>query len=157
MNESTPSNLEDHTGYWLRCLSNFVSHSFAGRLEKLGVSVEQWVVLRTLYGEAGGATLNEAARAVGVDKSSLSRMVERLVQRNLVDRSEGRDRRSLGLSLTPAGRKIVRQAAKLADQNDAAFFHSLPERQRSQFLSTIKQLLTDNGWDVTTRGRDRMK
>ncbi len=157
MDNLTPSNLEDHIGYWLRCLSNFVSHRFAERLEKLGVSVEQWVVLRSFYGEGEGATLNEAARVIGVDKSSLSRMVERLVQRNLVDRSEGRDRRSLGLSLTAAGKKIVRQAAKLADENDGEFFHALPARQREQFLSAIKQLLAANGWDAATRGRDRME
>ena len=156
MSKSTPSPLEEHLGYWLRCLSNFVSHSFAERLEKQGVSVAQWVVLRTLY-DCSGATLNEAAERVGVDKSTLSRMVERLVQRNLVDRSEGQDRRSLGLTLTAAGKKMVLQSAKLADENDEAFFHSLSSRQREEFLSTIKQLLTANGWNIAARGRDRME
>ncbi len=156
MNKSGPSNLEEHLGYWLRCLSNFVSQSFADRLEKRGVSVAQWVVLRTLY-DYDGVTLNEAARQVGVDKSTLSRMVERLVQKEWVNRAEGRDRRSLGLTLTTAGRKMVRQSAKLADENDDAFFHSLSIRQREEFLSTIKQLLTANGWNVTTRGCDRME
>jgi DNA-binding MarR family transcriptional regulator len=156
MKDSIPSDLEAHLGYWLRCLSNFVSHSFAARLEKQGISVAQWVVLRTLF-DSRGATLNEAARQVGVDKSTLSRMVERLVQKGWVNRSEGRDRRSLGLALTATGEKIVRQSANLADENDEAFFHTLSSRQREEFLATIKQLLTANGWSVTTRGRDRME
>lgn len=156
MIKSAPSNLEEHLGYWLRCLSNFVSHSFAERLAGQDISVAQWVVLRALY-DSSGVTLNEAAAQVGVDKSSLSRMVERLVQKRLVNRTEGDDRRSLGLTLTAAGKKLVPQLAKLADENDAAFFHALPPRQRTEFLATIKQLLTANGWDVSQRGRDRME
>lgn len=156
MGKSIPSNLEEHLGYWLRCLSNFVSHSFAERLAKQDISVAQWVVLRTLY-DHNGVTLNEAAGQVGVDKSSLSRMVERLVQKGLVNRAEGGDRRSVGLSLTAAGKKLVPQLSQLADENDAAFFHTLDPKQRMEFLTTIKQLLTANGWDVSQRGRDRME
>jgi DNA-binding MarR family transcriptional regulator len=152
----TVSNFEYHIGYWLRCLSNFVSHTFAEKLAKEDISVPQWVVLRTLY-DHDNVTLNEAAALVGVDKSSLSRMIERLVQRKLVDRSEGVDRRSLGLSLTPAARKLVPRLAKLADQNDEEFFQTLSSKQREEFLGTIKQLLEANGWSIAKRGRDRME
>ena len=156
MSKSIPSNLEEHLGYWLRCLSNFVSHSFEERLAKQDISVAQWVVLRTLY-DHGGVTLNEAAAQVGVDKSSLSRMVERLLQKGLVNRAEGDDRRSIGLTLTAAGKKLVPQLAQLADENDTAFFHTLAPMERTEFLATIKQLLTANGWDASQRGRDRME
>lgn len=156
MSKLSPSRLEDHLGYWLRCLSNFVSHSFAERLERQGITVAQWVVLRALYGKEG-LTLNEAAQLVGVDKSTLSRMVERLVQKEWVNRSEGADRRSLGLNLTASGKKMVLQAAKVADENDESFFHNLSSRQREEFLAVVKQLLTANGWNVSARGRDQME
>ncbi len=152
----TPSNLEDHLGYWLRCLSNFVSGSFEKKLSGHDISVAQWVVLRTLF-ENSGVTLNQAAQLVGVDKSSLSRMVERLVKRGLINRTEGSDRRSVGLTLTAAGRKIVPQLAKLADENDYAFFKSLNEMQRRDFLKTIQKLLAANGWKPSTHGNDRIK
>jgi len=156
MKKTAPSYLEDHIGYWLRCLSNFVSHRFEERLAKQDISVAQWVVLRTLY-DSDGITLNEAAERVGVDKSTLSRMVERLVQKDLASRSAGPDRRSLALTLTPVGRKLVLESAALADENDAAFFNTLSIRQREEFLSTIKQLLKTNGWNVASRGRDRLE
>ncbi len=155
MNETTISNLEKHLGYWLRCLSNFVSGGFAGKLAARDVSVAQWVVLRTLY-DNQNVTLNQAAQMVGVDKSSLSRMIERLVRRNLIIRSEGDDRRSLGLALTPTARKLVPQLAKLADQNDESFFKTLSPKQRKEFLRTIQQLLDANGWKLSERGRDRI-
>lgn len=151
-----PSNLEDHLGYWLRCLSNFVSGNFEKKLSSYDISVAQWVVLRTLY-ESSGVTLNRAAQLVGVDKSSLSRMVERLVQRGLINRIGGDDRRSIGLNLTTAGKKLVRQLAKLADENDYAFFKNLSEKQRKDFLATIQKLLSANGWEPTTHGNDRIK
>lgn len=152
----TVSNFEYHIGYWLRCLSNFVSHTFAEKLAGQDISVPQWVVLRTLY-DNNNATLNEAADFVGVDKSTLSRMIERLVQRGFVNRSQGTDRRSVGLSLTSVARKLVPQLAKLADRNDEEFFKSLSPKQREVFLGTIKQLLEANGWSIAKRGRDRME
>ena len=116
----------------------------------------QWVVLRTLY-DKKALNLNDAAQAVGVDKSSLSRMVERLVQKGLVMRQDGINRRTLKLMLTPSGKKLVPQLAKLADANDKAFFQSLPAKKRQEFLDTIQGLLADNGWDIATRGKDRME
>lgn len=151
-----PSNLDDHLGYWLRCLSNLVSGSFEEKLASHDISVAQWVVLRILF-ENSGATLNQAAHLVGVDKSSLSRMVERLVQRGLINRAEGNDRRSIGLTLTAAGKKLVPQLSVLADENDYAFFKSLNEKQRKDFLVTIQKLLSANGWKPTTHGNDRLK
>lgn len=150
-----PSNLEDHLGYWLRCLSNFVSGSFEKKLAGYDISVAQWVVLRILF-DNGGVTLNQAARLVGVDKSSLSRMVERLVQRGLISRTEGSDRRSVGLALTAAGEKLVPELARQADENDREFFSSLSEKQHRDFLLTIQKLLAANGWEPSTNGNDRI-
>jgi DNA-binding MarR family transcriptional regulator len=151
----TASNCEYRIGYWLRCLSNFVSHAFAEKLAKQDISVPQWVVLRTLY-DHDNMTLNQAAELVGVDKSTLSRMIERLVQRGQVNRAEGADRRSVELTLTPAAKRLVPQLAKLADQNDEEFFKTLSPKRRNEFLGTIQQLLEANGWSIAKRGRDRM-
>ena len=43
------SSLESHLGYWLRYVSNHVSHAFALKLAGSGVTVAEWVVLRELY------------------------------------------------------------------------------------------------------------
>jgi DNA-binding MarR family transcriptional regulator len=84
-------------------------------------------------------------------------MVERLVQKRLVNRTQGDDRRSVGLTLTPAGKKLVPQLAQLADENDATFFNTLAPKQRAEFLATIKQLLSANDWDASQRGSDRVE
>ncbi len=150
------SNLQDHIGYWLRCLSNFVSHHFAMRLEKHDVSVAQWVVLRLLH-DRPGISQNETAALVGVDKSSLSRLLERLLVKELVSRSPWvNDQRFMQLQLTAKGKKLVPLLAAAADENDRRFFNGLSESEQRQFLATIRQLLRVNGWNDTERGQDRL-
>lgn len=141
------SNLEDHLGYWLRALSNAVSHSFAEKLETRGISVAQWVVLRTLY-DVNEISLNDAAQKVGVDKSTMSRMIERLVQKSLVIRIEGLSRRELILKLTISAKNLVPKLAKIADDNDKLFFKSLNVSRQKELLTTIKDLLIANNLEV---------
>ena len=40
------STLEDHAGYWLRFVSNHVSHAFMQKVEAKGVTVAEWARLR---------------------------------------------------------------------------------------------------------------
>ena len=44
------SDLKQHAGFWLRFVSNHVSHAFARKLLSSGVTVAEWVVLREMYG-----------------------------------------------------------------------------------------------------------
>lgn len=157
MTNHNPSALDQHLGYWLRCLSNYISGSFAARLDRHGVSVAQWVVLRTLY-DLDSVTLVDAAKLIGVDKSSLSRMMERLEDKKLVVRAaNAKDGRSAYLKLSPAGRKLVPVLAREADENDAVFFETLSNTQKKQLEQIVKNLLSANGWAVSRRGQDRME
>lgn len=61
--EPAPSALEAHLGYWLRMVSNAVSHSFARKLEREGVTVAEWVFLRALY-DAGQIAPSQLAEAM---------------------------------------------------------------------------------------------
>jgi DNA-binding MarR family transcriptional regulator len=146
MKTKRPGRLEDHLGYWLRCLSNLVSDAFADRLEGHGVGVAQWVVLRCLF-DAEGASLNELAGAVGVDNGALSRMVERLSRKGLVLReADPADRRAVRLRLTDEGRRLVPVLAREADLNDEAFFGVIGEPERRRLLETVRTLLTKHGF-----------
>lgn len=43
------SGLTAHIGFWMRIVSNSVSHAFARKLESSRVTVAEWVVLREMY------------------------------------------------------------------------------------------------------------
>ncbi len=137
------SKLEDHLGYWLRQLSDLVLDNFAVKLKTHGISVAQWSVLRSLY-DTKEISLNDTAHKVGVDKSAMSRMVERLVQKGLVVRLEGVNRRELSLKLTLSARNLVPKLAKIADNNDKLFFKLLSLDKQQEFLLLIKDLLKVN-------------
>lgn len=91
------SELTGHLGYWLRQVSNHVSHAFARRLESRAVTVAEWAVLRALY--AGEALApSRLADQLGLTRAAISKLAERLVAKRLASRarntSDGRHRRS---------------------------------------------------------------
>lgn len=134
------STLESHLGYWLRFVSNHVSHGFRKKVESRGVSVSEWVLLRQVYG-AEAPSAGSIASALGVTKGAVSKIVTRLEERKLLTRapSEG-DRRHQRLELTADGRRLVPELARLADQNDAEFFGHLPKSERAQLLRAMQAI-----------------
>jgi DNA-binding MarR family transcriptional regulator len=147
-----PSQLEDHTGCCLRCLSNPVHHAFAGRLDGRGISVPQWVMLRILYDRENGPR-NELAAAVGADNGALSRTIERLWQKGLIVREiDPWNRRAVRLRLTEAGDSLVPVLATEADRNDQACFGVIGVEERRQFLKTVRVPLAKNDWRSDAQG-----
>ena len=132
------SGLHDHLGFWLRLVSNQVSDTFRQRLEVAGCTVTEWVALRTLLD--ADATHASLVSALGMTKGAVSKVVARLEARSLVMRKPGGDRRSHALSLTSRGRALVPELARLADENDTAFFGPLTSAQRRTLLGLLRGL-----------------
>ena len=135
------SSLEDHLGYWLRLVSNNVSASFARRLETLDVSVSEWVALRKLFDQRAAISISTLAEQMGMTKAPVSRLVERLVQKELVNRQDSRnDGRAQQIWLSSAGQKLVPKLAAIADENDEAFFAHLPISGRVTMIALMKDI-----------------
>ncbi len=141
-----PSELNDHVGYWLRYISNHVSHAFACKVERHGVTVAEWVLLRALL-DAGEMNPSQLAKIIGMSRGAISKLVERLCQKELVARalSDG-DRRYQTIGLTLAGRRLVPTLARLADDNDREFFGHLNSDERRSFVRTLEDIVRINGW-----------
>jgi DNA-binding MarR family transcriptional regulator len=105
--KKSTSNLDDHAGYWLRYVSNHVSHAFAQKVEAKGVTVAEWVLLRQIF-EAVAANPSQLAASVGMTRGAISKLIERLCRKTLVARSySGDDRRFQTVELTAAGKRLV--------------------------------------------------
>lgn len=155
MTDSDVPPLEKHLGYWLRLLSNRVSQRFAERLQNHEITVPQWVVLRLLY-DVAPVSLNEIAERAGIDKSSMSRLITRLIQRGMVLSKAGKDQRSILLSLSAKGQKLVPVLALEADINDSEFFQSLTIEKKTTLMMMIQELLISNGRDLHHPGKEGM-
>ncbi len=141
MKDSKTSDLEYHIGYWLRFVSNHVSFSFRDRLEVHGVTVAEWVALRSLYNRAP-CTLGELSEQIGIDLGATSRLVERVIKKKLALREiSAEDRRYVTLNLSTAGKKLIPKLAREADLNDAFFFDSLNKEDKRHLLRIMQTLV----------------
>jgi DNA-binding MarR family transcriptional regulator len=142
MSGSAPG-LRDHAGYWLRRLSDEVHLSFERQLAAHGVTVAQWNVLVTLY-RRDGETVAEVARFIETDAAAVSRLVDRLAEKGLVARSaDPTSRRRVLLALTPPAARLLPKLVELADQNDEAFFGTLPPAQRAELAGLLQRLASE--------------
>ncbi|MGA8037693.1 MAG: MarR family transcriptional regulator [Candidatus Acidiferrales bacterium] len=138
------SDLRKHLGFWLRFVSNHVSHAFAAKLQQTGVTVAEWVILRQMYDEVAVAP-SAIAEATKLTRGAVSKLVDRLLAKQLLTREvRTDDRRYQSVALTPAGRRVVPKLAALADQNDSEFFSSLTTRERRALVDMLKKLAKAN-------------
>ncbi len=134
------SDIEAHLGYWLRTVSNAVSQSFARSVEAEGVTVAEWVFLRMLY-DVELIVPSQLAERMGMTKGAISKLADRLVEKDLVVREAKADsKRGQTLMLQPAARQLVPRLAALADQNDAAFFGALSPAERNQLEQILRRI-----------------
>jgi DNA-binding MarR family transcriptional regulator len=135
------SEITAHTGYLLRTVSNAVSQEFARKLAGEGVTVAEWVMLRSLY---GGDPISPSvlARKMGMTKGAISKLADRLAEKDLIERSGNPDdKRGHSLSLSTSGGDKVPILAKLADENDLAFFSLLGAREQEQLRRFLQALI----------------
>jgi len=143
-----PSMLEDHAGYWLRYVSNHVSHAFARKVEAQGVTVAEWVLLREML-DRGAANPSQLADAVGMTRGAVSKLVERLCRKKLALRSSSdADRRYQTVELAAAGKRLVPVLARLADDNDHQFFGHLKPQEQTGLVSLLRDIVHRHGWKV---------
>jgi DNA-binding MarR family transcriptional regulator len=90
-----------------------------------GITVDQWTVLKALYGQEGGATHAELARLAFKDTPTLTRMLALLEAKGLVARSaDEADRRRSLVCLTPMGvAKVEELRPKVASIRQKAWLH----------------------------------
>ena len=132
---------EHHLGYWLTFVSSKVVTSLARRLEAHGVSVSEWVALRKLYDQPAPISISMLADSMGMTKAPISRLVERLAQKELVNRQDSRDDgRAQQIWLNSMGRKLVPKLAAAADENDEAFFGDLPANARVALMGLMQKI-----------------
>jgi DNA-binding MarR family transcriptional regulator len=145
MHPRPASDLTSHLGYWLRHVSNHVSHAFARKLQSRDVTVAEWVVMRELYG-ANALAPSRLADKLRLTRGAISKLAERLISKELVMRaSDASDGRAHTLALTAKGRSLIPKLAALADRNDAEFFDHLTAQERATIERILKEIVKIRG------------
>lgn len=110
-------------------------------LAPIGLTARQALIL--LSCELGEATTAvELAALYGLEVSSITRLVDRLEKKRLIERTRSRtDRRKTMLSLTHRGQAALKQAVKIATPNAVAMWKGVSEKERKTFAATIHKVL----------------
>jgi len=134
--------LEQFLPYRLSILSNLVSQGLARIYQQdYGLSVPEWRVIAVL-GRYPGLTASQLGERTVMDKVTISRAVNSLLKRKLVERfrDEGdRRKRPLRVSDGP-GRKLLDHLIPLALDYQDALWDRLSKREKKHFESLMRKL-----------------
>jgi DNA-binding MarR family transcriptional regulator len=117
------------------------------RMAAHGLTAAQWYPLwRLKIGRPGSA--RELARDLGIDAGAMTRLIDRLVAKGLVERRrDDADRRVVQLALTPAGRRIAaRLPAALADVNNA-YLRGFDAAEWQQLQTLLRRMIQNGARD----------
>jgi DNA-binding MarR family transcriptional regulator len=138
------SKLTVHLGFWLRMVSNHVSHAFARKLAGKEATVAEWVLMRTLY-DNEPTPPSRLANELGMSRGGITKLADRLIAKSLIVReADAVDGRAQTLKLTTAGKKLVPEIMALADRNDAEFFGQLTADERKTLERILLKLVDRN-------------
>ena len=112
-----------------------------GRLADLGLTDTTWVPLFHLHAADQALTLKQLAQRVGLDSSTLVRVVDLLESRGLVVReTDASDRRSKSLRLTEQGLAVVADVRGKLHQVEAQVLAGMDARTVSTLREDMQQL-----------------
>lgn len=116
--------------------------------QELGISLAQLFVLEHLA-ERPANSLNELAARTATHQSSVSVVVRRLVDRDLVAREASeQDRRRILLTLTPTGRALLARAPETIQARLIAGLQELSARDRETLAGLLDRWMQGAGIDV---------
>ena len=138
----TPPTIRELLSYRLHVVANLLSRGAELRYRReFGVSLWEWRSIALLGGAQSALSLNELARAAGIDKSQMSRVVSGLAARRVVLRAiDANDGRGVRLTLTHSGRKLYAGLMRAAAERNDAFLDCLSAKQRASFEGALAKL-----------------
>ena len=128
--------------YRLHQVANLLSRGAEMRYRReFGVSLWEWRTVALLGGAAGPQSLNDLARAAGMDKSQMSRVVAGLAKKKIVVReADANDGRGIRLSLTLSGKSLYQKLIRSAAERNDAFVGCLTAKERDCLEAIMRKL-----------------
>ncbi len=105
-----------------------------------GISRHHLEILKLLY-EEGTLHVAEIADLLLISKSQMTRLIDELIDRGMVERQQDmQDRRKSNILLTPKGAAIVEKVRAHIQGNIKAWLSSLTDQELGQLSNSLKQI-----------------
>lgn len=112
-----------------------------GHLRELGLTVDQWGVLKLIQEEGGDVSFHELSERLLRNKPTLTRIVDILVRDGLVERIEDpQDRRRIRIALTGSGERTVQEASKLVARLRATVIEGVTTREQDGLRQILDRI-----------------
>lgn len=107
--------------------------------ESIDITVEQWSVLAAV--NSSKITQSEIAARIGKDKTNVTRMIDLLEKKELIQRlSNPNDRRSYYLGLTDNGKEIVDRIIPIANEVNRIGMLGFSKEEESMLIESLKKV-----------------
>ena len=127
-------------GYNLRKAQTAVFQDFSRSLQDCNITPGQFGVLVLIQANAG---LNQTSlgRALGIDRSTVVAVIDKLEGRGLVDRTPAPgDRRSYALRLSESGGALLKRTRGLVTAHEARIANDLSSGEQAQLIALLSRL-----------------
>jgi len=132
--------LEREISHLLRRAHRRAGALFAAAMGQDDLTAPQFATLCKLA-EQQAVSQNQLGRQIGMDAATMQGVARRLVDRGLIERkSHSHDRRRVLLSLTPAGRRRVRDALPVARKVSQEVLAPLSVEDQQVLLRLLRQI-----------------
>lgn len=111
------------------------------------VTIDQWLVLKNIQ-EFPGINQQDLSKKVFKDNASVTRIIELLVQSQLLERSvnEG-DRRRTFITITQQGLKTLQDVQEIVLQNRAKALKGLDSQELKELKKNLQKIIDNIGED----------
>ncbi|MFE0506257.1 MarR family winged helix-turn-helix transcriptional regulator [Peribacillus butanolivorans] len=127
-----------HNGFFHQNLQ--FSRSFTKKLNeqlaKVNLFHSQWLIIYYLN-QYGCSTLVEISNYLDVEKPTVTRTVNRLEERKLIEQIPGKDKRERRIQLTESGERTYQEAKKVVEEFELQLMSGLAEEDRETTLRTL--------------------
>lgn len=139
--------------FWIGRLASVMKDAFNQKLAKWDVTYPQWMILNVLHHELAN-TPAQIAENIGVDRSAVTRLLDRLEAKNLAERMhDGLDRRSVKILMTRQGTALMDELNDAAREHQQLFLSQMHPTELRAFKTNVQKLLRAGDIDTTTLWR----
>lgn len=144
----------DYLLYLLAAASHAISSDFHALVRRHGMRVSDWRVLACLS-DVDGLMITELAALVLYEQSRLTKVVDQLERRGLVERrGDPADRRRVRVFITRSGQAAVMPLVREAEAHESALLRSLPEREARSIKKSLRVLIRHGGIQLAAPPQD---
>jgi DNA-binding MarR family transcriptional regulator len=149
--------LEQQPTFWLKRSYQLLRRTVDGELRAYGLTLSQREVLLALY-EEGPLDQRDLRERLGLEQSSVSRLVDGLVRRQLVELQPGdSDRRVRLAELTAMGQRLLLTTPGSSELGGTVMVEDLTSEERNELVRLLKRCVDNLSSHTATRAgiRDR--